>query len=196
MHGFWKLLAALVAAVSAFCATSSHAQSEIENGDDPWTHRIAEVTFPKTLGTFARTQIYEYSEDGSDASVSYRLETDDGILTMTIYVYPNQASYSCDESFEGARAHIVNYEGSRLVAEWSTLPPDGEGELAAKIARYFLPEGSVREELPALYSDLYLYCPPGEEWLVKYRASWSGEAQTFPDIGTMLAQVEWPAHLD
>src|SRR3546814_8820883 len=125
----------------------------------------SDVCSSDLLGTFARTQIYEYSEDGSDASVSYRLETDDGILTMTIYVYPNQESYSCDESFEGARAHIVNYEGSRLVAEWSTLPPDGEGELAAKVARYFLPEGAVREELHGLTSYFYLYFPPGAEWL-------------------------------
>lgn len=196
MQNLWKFLATVVIAPAALVAAASHAQTIVPNSDGPWTHRGAKVTFPRTLGDFTRVRIAEYSKDGRDASAGYRLRSGEGTLTLTIYVYPHIAGLSCDGIFEDARSNITRYKGSRLISEWPAPEPAAKGEGKAKVARYHLPQDTFREGVPAMYSDLYLYCPAGEKWLVKYRASWSGKAHQFPDIGALLQQIKWPAHLD
>lgn len=59
--------------------------------------------------------------------------------------------------------------------------------------RYWVPANAMRQGMPAVYSDLYLYCPPGEKWLVKYRATWNGSSETFPDYVAALKNIDWSA---
>jgi hypothetical protein len=71
------LLAALILAVPA------QAQTEVKDAPDPYVHRVAGVRFPEALPGFSRGRVFEYDEQGADASVGYHPQDyagrDDGL---------------------------------------------------------------------------------------------------------------------
>lgn len=186
-----KSLAAFMILTAPLSAAT--AQRDVENAPDPWIHQAIGAAFPAKLGEFTRGSIREYSEDGRDASAAYSLARQDGNVTVTIYVFPSQGE-TCDQQYEGAKQNISAYPGARLVGEEPANTPDGTGEAAARTALYELPAGSMHPNLPALRSELYLFCPAGSEWMVKGRASWSGKDR-IPPIAALMKSVNWPAPL-
>ena len=183
---------ALFAAIAALTTAPALAQGEVEDDGRPWLHQPSGTIFPALAGGFSRFSLYEYDATGRDASAGYRLGTPDGTLVVSVFVYPAFADMDCKETFLDARIHIDNYDGETLLSQSSPrsiLGTDAE----THYARYFIPEGATPQNLPDIYSDLYLTCPAGGQWLVKYRASWNGSAETFPSVEPLLGAIAWPA---
>ena len=180
---------------AALISAPAAGQTSIDPPPGDWTHRGVAVSFPENVGPYKRGQATEFTSDGRDASVGYRYSNDDGVLTVTVYVYPDYSDLSCSQIFLGARNNVAEYSGAQLSGQGFVSPPDGGDTDFGLGARYRLPANSMREGYPALISDVYLYCPPGDKWLVKYRASWTGSEATFPEVGNFLRQIKWPAAL-
>ena len=192
---FAKLVAAVALAILTVGAPIGgplSAQTEIDQPSGDWTHQATGVSFPDTLGEFKRVKITEFSEDGRDSSVSYTGSDDNGTLTFTIYLYPRIKGWNCVETFNDSAEAVAQYPGAQVIGLWLAPSPDGARGVAAMGARYLIPGGAMRQDLSSALSDLYLYCPTGSEWLVKYRASWfSGSAETFPNAMQMLQEIDW-----
>lgn len=171
------------------------AQTQIEAGEGNWTHRGTGVAFPPLLGGFKRDAVIEYDDTGNDGSVNYSGLTVNGGLRVTLYVYPAAPDYSCVQQMALVEAAIQRNDSAVRIGSGTAPSPAGTVADAALTARYTIPAGVMGPDIGALISDAYLYCVPGGQWLVKYRASWSGTADTMPDIGAMMAQVEWPMAL-
>ena len=192
MH-FKHSLATLFAAFSLLIAPSAYAQTVVESPNGPWSHSGINISFPQAIGDYARGQITEYSDDGHDASVGYSYQNADGTLIVTIYVYPAYSGYTCAAVFADAASYIEQYPGSRMQSFNLAPSPSGNEDQAAMQRRYWVPANAMREGVPEVFSDLYLYCPPGEKWLIKYRASWSGSSDTFPDYVAAFKKIDWNA---
>jgi hypothetical protein len=188
-----KLAAAALAL--ALSSTPALAQREIKDAPDPWVHAATGTKFPAQVGEFKRQRVTEYSEDGRDASAGYRIDRGDLSATVTFYVYPAYPAMTCTAVYEDAKSHIANYKGARLLGEGTSTAPSGRGLPVAFEARYNIPAGAMREDLPALDSELYLYCPPSGEWLVKYRASGSEGMDFHKQVETLMHAIAWPAKL-
>ena len=184
-----------IAALLALAPLPAAAQQEVSNPPDPWVHAATGTRFPATVGQFQRGRVVEYSDDGHDASVGYSMARDDDRLSVTLYVYPVVAGLNCVETYQDAKASIARYAGTQLVSESRERAPGGVGAPAAYHARYFIPAGSMAANLPAVRSELYLYCPPGDEWLVKYRATWGVDTDFAGDVETLLHAIDWPDSL-
>jgi hypothetical protein len=191
-NGFLLALAALVAII----VQPASAQEQFVPPDGPWVHAPTGTAFPQQIGDFTRTRVVKYDATGADSSVGYNYEDASGQLTVTIYVYPLRPSHSCADHFASARQSIEErYEGWLLIRLDSAPSPDGARNAVADRARYHLPARGIGDKVPDMWSDVYLHCPKGERWLVKYRASWDGTQATFPDMGQFMAAIPWPTLL-
>ena len=168
------------------------AQTAIEQPEGPWAHRGTGTEFPAALGDYSRASITEFSEDGHDASVGYLLRSKTGVLSVNFYVYPNSGDESCDGHFTSVANAIEQYDGTKLLDKSTASAPDGSQPGSAITARYLIPAGAMREDVPELVSDAYLYCSQGPDWYVKYRASWNGTADSFPDTSALMRAINWP----
>ena len=171
------------------------AQVQVENPPDPWIHTATETRFPATVGEFQRRQVFEYSPDGRDAGVNYFLRQGDDWANVSLFVYPVIADLDCRGTYEDAKGDVTSYAGARLMGESLVVAPAGRGDPTAFHASYLMPGGAMRADLPELRSDVYLYCPPGNVWLVKYRATSTIGADFAADIERLLHSIAWPAAL-
>lgn len=188
-----RLIAALALML---CATPpALAQKEVQNPGDPWVHAATGTRFPAAIGAFKRNRIIEYSEDGRDASAGYQLDRGDQWLTVTLYVYPAIADWTCRQTFDDAKASIDRYKGASVVREGLDPPPSGLGKSVAHYVQYQIPAGAIRENMGAVRSDAYLYCPPGDKWLVKYRATGSADFDFGDEVEELLRAIDWPKML-
>lgn len=190
-----KIWFGVLASLLAFVAVPAGAQVQVDNPPDPWTHAGTGTQFPAALSGFQRRQVFEYSEDGRDAGVNYFQRRGDDWANVSVYVYPAISGSNCQAVYEEAKADVTGYAGARLVGERMDPPPAGRGAPAAYHARYQLPAGSMRADLPELRSEVYLYCPTGNQWLVKYRATWTLGTDFAPDVETLIRSFEWPGSL-
>lgn len=187
-------LALAVAGIALAFPSEGQAQKRIEQQAGPWKHRGAGVVFPDRVGQFERTSITEYTSNGRDGSVGYRLVNDDGTLILTAYLYPKVDGANCAEIFADAASHIAKNPGAQEERIWLSPSPDRARASAALSIRYAMPENYTGEGRPASLSDLYLYCPAKGDWLVKYRATWfGGTAENFPDPLDLMSAIDWRA---
>ena len=189
----WKLAA--TALVFALSAAPALAQRDVTDAPDPWVHAATKTPFPAKVGDFQRTRIIEYSADGRDASAAYRLDRGDQWVNVTLYVYPAYPDMTFSQVYDDARSNIDKYRGATLVSSALVAPPSGRGKPTAMLGHYSLPAGAMRDALPALNSDIYLYCPPSGDWLVKYRATGTLGIDFGKDVETLVRAVAWPAKL-
>lgn len=185
-------LAGMLAGVLAFGALPAAAQVQVANPPDPWIHAATGTPFPARIDEFQRRQVFEYSEDGRDAGANYFLRRGGDWANVSLYVYPTIAGVDCQGIYEDAKANVAAYTGAQLLSEELDPPPAGRGDPVAFHARYRVPAGSMREDLPETRSDVYLYCPAGNEWLVKYRATWTASTDFAEDVEQLLHAIEWP----
>jgi hypothetical protein len=190
-----KFIALTLAGLLAFTSPPAVAQKEVANPADPWVHAATGTRFPAQLVGFERRQVYEYADDGLDASVSYFMLKGDAWVTVTLYVYPAFAEFECSDTYEDAKLSIQAYAGAQLVSESIEPAPAGRGGPAALHARYQIPAGSMAPDIPESRSDLYLYCPAGDQWLVKYRATWRSTADFSGEVDQLLNAIRWPGNL-
>ncbi|MEW4448681.1 hypothetical protein [Qipengyuania sp. JC766] len=176
-------------------STSASAQQEIDAPDGPWTHRVAKAVFPQYAGGFVRTRVTEFNASGDDVGVGYGLERGDDELFITVYLYPAEQGRSCRTEMDDTKAPIVRYEGETELFDRPAPPVPAQSSGEAYHARYTIPANGMRPGSPAFVSDAYLHCPAGGEWMVKVRASWTGEAETFPDLSPLLNAIGW-SHMD
>ncbi len=189
-----RIGAAWLMALGLLLAGPAVAQTEIEQPDGPWTHRGVGVQFPQNVGPFERIRINEFNDSGTDAAVGYIMRADGNVLVVTTYVYPGDGR-SCETRFNGAAKLIADYEGSELVSQSMAPAPDGSRPDSALHARYRVPADAMKEGVPESLSDIYMFCSPDGEWLVKYRATWHGDLASFPDAMLLLQGIAWPAEL-
>lgn len=184
-------------ALATIAAQPAGAQQAVDNPPGVWIHAPSGTAYPRFLGAAERTSITEFDAEGRDASTGYSMRTDAGVLILTLYVYPAIEEMDCAATFDDAQMAITQaYQGEDLLSEADAASPGGTSAGAARLARYTIPEGGMRAGYPAMVSDLYLHCPASGDWLVKYRASWSGSAADFPDVAALLAQVSWGPGLE
>jgi hypothetical protein len=188
------ILAVLGAALLALAAPAA-AKREVAHPRDPWVHAATGTSFPAAVGAFRRGRVIEYSADGRDASVGYWLQRGDDNLTVTLYIYPTIPELNCRETFEDAQRSIEDYGGVQLLGQSLGPPPSGRGAPVARQADYLIPAGTIRADLPELRSEVYLYCPPGDQWLVKSRASWDADADFSSDVEALVRAIQWPGDL-
>lgn len=196
MRPWLSVFAALFAAASLAIVSPTAAQTRIENPEGAWTHAPTGTVFPNNLGSAKRTSITVFDDAGNDAGVGYSITGETGGLTLTVYVYPAYPDLNCEEAFIDSHMAITRYPGTKLMAERQMPSPNGSKAASASFARYYVPAGAMKPDYPALLSDLYLYCPTGGQWMVKYRASWSGAPENMPDVQTMMKEIAWGAMLD
>lgn len=182
-------------AVLMLASAPAVAQTEIKGPPDPWVHSATGVSFPARIAGFERRRVVEYSEDGRDVSVGYNLKRDGKVVVVTLYAYPAYAGVSCADTFADAQSHIANRQGARLVREGLDLAPSGSGSPVAHYARYAIPAGGMGDGSPAVTSDLYLHCPKGSGFLVKYRATGEEGFEFRPDVTRLLQAIAWPRQL-
>lgn len=191
---FRSLIARLVALLCLMLAAPLAAQTAIDAGTETWVHAATGTRFPQATMGFQRDAITRFDDAGRNVGVSYSAEIGSELLLADIFIYPQYPGVSCAQVFGSVKA-AIRYPGIKLLSEGMALPPGGNGERTAHFARYFFPAGAMREDFPAMVSDAYLFCSADGAWLVKYRASWTGSADTFPDLGPFLKGFGWNASL-
>lgn len=188
--------AAIALAMAQMPASAVTASERLDNPAGVWVHPKNGTIFPRMIAQAERTSITQFDDEGRDVSAGYRFVGENGTLAVTVYVYPSMSGFDCNDTYMDARAAIDRYSGARMIAENAAPSPGGRPARSAMHARYLLPAGSYSQESPALVSDLYLHCAMDRGWLVKYRASWTGSAETFPDVMAMMQQIGWAQGLD
>lgn len=191
-----RALMGILFALLAFTAQPAAAQQDVTNPPDPWIHAATGAAFPAVVGEFERGRVVVYSADGRDASVGYNLRKDDGVLVVTLYVYPTRADFDCPETFKDAQLAIQNYKGAQVLSETLVASPSGTHGKVARFASYRIPKGAMRADIPETRSDLYLFCPKSGEWLVKYRATWLSDINFEGSADALLHALRWPSKLD
>lgn len=185
----YRLLALAVSASLLGHATSATAQTKVEDAPDPYVHKVAGVEFPAQADEFRRGNIYEYDEQGSDASVGYASLEIPG--EMTVYLYPLGAS-NCAELFDGADNAILERGGAiRSFAAGISVP---EFSGATQISRsYSVPANSYGFDHPDLVSYLWVGCPLGGQWIVKYRGSfWASDEEKVDGLAqSLFGKIDW-----
>lgn len=198
---FVPLIAAALALAGIGGAPPAHAQRELQSSDDPFVHPVAKVAFPLEIDGYSRTRIVQYDARGSAISVGYNVSGDDaGRPFLTFYVFPNRfpgsdpaaaPSDRCMGEYSVADDEIMRaYPDAQRIGD--SVPAAAPAGLAgeARIGRYRFTLRGVRHE-----SDLYVYCVPNGNWVIKLRASWSGQGDYRAEALGVLARIGLPAVL-
>lgn len=191
---FRSALARLLGLLCLMIAVPLAAQSQINAPNGPWVHAATGTRFPQAMLGFQRDAITQFDETGENVGVSYSAEVGEELLMADVFIYPQYEGVTCAQVFGSVKA-AIKYPGTRLLSETMAPPPGGIGAATAHHARYLIPEGAMREGYPSLVSDAYLFCSADGEWLVKYRASWTGSPETFPDLAPFMKSFAWNASL-
>ncbi|WP_086608696.1 hypothetical protein [Erythrobacter donghaensis] len=181
-----SLLTGLAALLCALVAGPAMAQTQFNPPAGPWLHEASGAQFPDSVLGFERDDVTEFDDTGANVGVSYTAQRGPHKLLVDVFVYPQYPETSCAEEFAGVEQAIRRYKGLQTLSKGMTLAPNGTGDLTAHRARYLIPAGAMREGIPALVSEAYLHCTADGAWLVKYRASWNGPAEDFPDLAPFL----------
>lgn len=187
----------IFAAIGLLTASPANAVERVPLGSGNWTHEASNTTFPVRLGNAERIDVATFfDEERRDVGLNYQMENGEGRLRLTIYIFPTNPRQNCLQRFAGERSTITSrYSGSRLMDVGLADSPDSKTTESALSAVYGLPADSMEQDSAELISQLYLYCAPGGRWLVKLRASWSGTAESYPDVMSMMNAVIWPEEL-
>jgi len=187
--------AILAAMLLPFTAAPALAQGKIEAPDGDWIHSATGTVLPQTAAGFRRMQVYEFDADGRNVGSNYHMRTGESAVTVTVYLYPSEAGKSCEDEFRDVVARISKYKGAKVTKVGPISVPWIGPISSGYHARLALPEGAVREGTSAALSDGFLYCPANTGWRVKYRATWFGAEETFPDVGPLLRSIKWAPQL-
>jgi hypothetical protein len=178
------LLAALILAVPA------QAQTEVKDAPDPYVHRVAGVRFPEALPGFSRGRVFEYDEQGADASVGYHPQAMPGALT--VYVYPSLGK-PCDFWFEDADRAVMERDGVSREAGAAALRLLPASEPQQYSTGYSIAANSSGYDHPPLASYLWVGCAAGSDWVVKYRGTFDAadQAKAAALAEQLFAAIDW-----
>lgn len=165
------------------------AQGEVANAPDPYVHAPTGVTFPGALGDIERGTVYTFDEAGSNIGIGYLPRDHAG--QITVYLYP-KAAEGCEAEFEGAHEAIVNRSGSVVRASDAlSIPAFRDAQQFSR--SYRIEAGGYGSDHPELMSFLWVGCPAGSPWIVKYRASFpmSDVQQAYGIESRFLGGIDW-----
>ena len=175
-------------------ATSAYAQAErtITPPAGDWIHPSG-MHFPATVGGFTRLTIEAFDQDtDDDVSVAYRNDASTALMLVSVFLYPTRPGKTCAQEFDGIMNSVV--EATPQASRTSQRPaaaPSGRKPGSAFYARYTIPAGALREDIPALTSDVYLACSPDGKWNVHYRATWAGDSDQLGPVMGLMKGLPW-----
>lgn len=196
---FVSLIAAFLVALPIVAAGPAHAQREFQSSDDPYVHPATGARFPARIGDHERTRMVEYGDRGAEFSVGYNLPMAETERPwVTIYLFPNRVPEAnpsappierCAGEYSIADSEIIRaYPGAERIGDPVEVAAPAGFAGTAQIGRYrFTLRGRDHQ------SDLYVYCVPNGNWVVKLRASWTGASDYRPEALGVLAGVGLPA---
>ena len=187
-------LAGLAATLSLGLADPVAAQGEVENPSDPYVHKVVGIAFPEELNGFERGKVFEFDADGSDAAVAYGVSDLPG--EITVYVYPH-GGLTCAEQFARSDSAVTERGGEALNSEAVFSIPAFED--ATQLSRsYRIEAGGYGYDHPELISFLWVGCPAGGNYIVKYRASFfaSDAMKIFGIEQKLLGAIDWSPLLE
>ncbi len=163
------------------------------------------MTFPKTVGTFGRTNINQYDKDGLDVSAGYNLWTLNGIVVTTVYCFPGPSLVSigsppdvvadakahlADAAFDSIKREISAHHLKVKFIDEQTVTHDSNGKTyAGKIAKFEYSEATSPDQ--TLYSTVALFCFVNEKWALEYRFTSSNEPATMAATETFISTLPW-----
>lgn len=187
-------LAAACVALASVTATGAPAiaQGVVANAADPYVHKVAGVEFPENIGKFQRGRVVEYDERGADASVSYGV---DGLLgELSVYLYPARGT-TCQEQLDMAKTAVLKRGGTTLQENAPAIKLGSFEGIQQKSVTFTVKSGGFGFDHPALVSYLWVGCPAGDNWVVKYRGSFAAADQD--KVGAMaedlFSAIDWSA---
>lgn len=186
-------LAGLVAMLSFGNSAPAAAQREVENAADPYLHKGVGVAFPQKADGFERKRIVEFDDDGNNAAIGYTPADLAG--EISIYLYP-LGGLSCAEQFAGAHEAVMRRNAAVLGKDPIFSIPSFHD--ATQLSRsYTIPAGGYGYEHPELVSFLWVGCPAGGDWIVKYRASFlaSDAVRLFGIEQRLFGALNWSSLL-
>jgi hypothetical protein len=183
-------LAVLGLLAAAFAAASpGFAQGEVANPPDPYLHRAVGIAFPAEADGFDRIRVYEFDAQGSDAAIVYGPSGQAG--DMSLYVYP-ASGVSCKDHFDLASDAILERNGQLLFGDSVfSIPEFGTAKQLS--AEYRIPPNGFGSQHPELVSYLWVGCPSGSNWMVKYRGSFpaTDEVKAIGRARKIFAAIDW-----
>jgi len=181
---------ALAAGFASTLAVPAAAQQvrEISAPPGPWSPPGVDVQFPEAAGEYRRGTVRAYG--ANDWSVSYVRRDANGLAGLvSVYLYVPQGG--CAAEFEGAVAALRNGQRDAREVWRSKAPaPGGAPADAADHARFMM-KATVGGTPAPVVSDVYVYCPQGSRWAIKYRATWPAANDESSAGQAVLGAIDW-----
>lgn len=167
-------------------------QSFQRTGD--FVQEMSGMILPESVGDFERTTITRFRTDGSEISASYaKNKNGPRSIDATVYSYAGLVGaiqvesegeselfdqflanmlgreLGCQQEWADAQNAIVQrFEGAKVLDEGQMDLVNGDRTFNTQFVRYtFSSQPGLRE--PDFATELYLICPVGSAWSVKYR---------------------------
>jgi hypothetical protein len=157
-------------------------------------HRVSGTVFPVQIGSFFRTELFNYNPSGSDISVNYQKETPTSIL-IGIYVFPASNAggpIALQSEHEKWANSIVKSHGAELMESNVDVQIDVRGEAFAAIRSAFSYSDDFAGRHQQLYSVLMELKYKG--WFVSYRMSLpiAGKGEALQWLQELVVLAPWP----
>lgn len=161
-------------------------------------HKPTGMAFPTAADRFRRTDIIDYSSNGTDVSAGYRL----GDIYVTVYIYPSPAlsvaedppaaqASLCIAEFEEVKRIISRHPGAQLVEEGAVPSPSARHPRAGLRAVYALDAIGNAAPTP-IRSEADLYCYVNDVWQIKFRATAPADLSYVPALSDLMHALAWP----
>lgn len=166
--------------------------------DATYFHEPTGMAFPTAVDRFRRTDIIDYSSNGTDVSASYRL----GDIYVTVYIYPSPAvsaakdrpaaqASQCMAEFQEVKRIISGHPGAKLVEEGAVPSPSAPHPRAGLRAVYALDAIGNAAPRP-LRSEADLYCYVNDDWQIKFRATAPADVAYVTALSDLMHALAWP----
>jgi hypothetical protein len=168
------------------------------DADATYFHEPTGMAFPAAVDRFRRTDVMDFSSNGTNVGANYRL----GDFFVTVYIYPSPAvsaakdraaaqARECMTEFEEIKRIISRHPGARLVEEGTVPSPSDRHARAGLRAVYTL--DAIGNRAPRPYrSEADLYCFVNGDWQIKFRATAPAEVAYATALSDLMHALAWP----
>lgn len=172
-----------------------------------YQHTKSGFIFPNTIGSFQRSQLNRYDEDGLDVSAGYDLAALGGGVAATIYIYPSPQILSIgsgpevvattrgllsEREFSGIKQSILQaHPGATTIHSGRTDTQQGGKTYQGYVAEFEF-SGSFAGRPQLLRSQFYMFTYVDGKWTVKYRFTYPARLDASDKITTFQQALSWP----
>ncbi|MBE0533623.1 MAG: hypothetical protein IH626_22595 [Rhodospirillales bacterium] len=186
--------AAAAALLLAGCQAPGTAPPRPDTGRAPTAHVHAAtgMAFPDAVGDFVRSGFTRYDMAGLDVGAGYELTAlPGGALAAAVSIHPLPAT-ACEAAFEaGKREVAADHPGAKVTEETAARLVKGGAAHAGRKAAFTYNDLHAGRRQP-LRSELYVFCPVGERWVIQYRFTAPAGFAAGEPIAEFLARMPWP----